>query len=238
MLLPHGYEGQGPDHSSARLERYLELSAQQNWRIANCTTAAQYFHLLRQQAFLLEREPRPLVIMTPKSLLRHPLSLSRLQDLAEGAFQSVIDDRNAREHTDRIRRIILCTGKMAIDLLGYRNRIQSEGSEDTAEDIAIIRVEMLYPFPGEVLKSILGNYPQAREIVWVQEEPRNMGAWSYMSPRLREVVDPAIPVNVISRPDRSSPAAGFWDLYAAEQERIITEACTLPLRQPGGNYVR
>jgi 2-oxoglutarate dehydrogenase E1 component len=238
MLLPHGYEGQGPDHSSARLERYLELSAQQNWRIANCTTAAQYFHLLRRQAFLLEREPRPLVIMTPKSLLRHPLSLSRLQDLAEGTFQSVIDDRNAREHADRIRRIILCTGKMAIDLLGYRNRIQSEGSENTAEDIAIIRVEMLYPFPGEVLKSILGNYPQAREIVWVQEEPRNMGAWNYMFPRLREVVDPAIPVNVISRPDRSSPAAGFWDLYAAEQERIITEACSLPLRQPGGNYVR
>lgn len=232
MLLPHGYEGQGPDHSSARLERYLQLAAQYNWRVANCTTAAQYYHLLRRQAFLLEREPRPLVLMTPKGLLRHPLALSRLQDLAEGSFQTVIDDAEARTRAEGIRRIVLCTGRIAIDLFAYRNRIRREDSEE----LAIIRTEMLYPFPGEELKQILAHYPQAREVVWVQEEPRNMGAWQFMFPRLRELVDPAIPVNLISRPDRSSPAAGFWEIYAAEQERIIEEAYSLPLKQPGGNY--
>jgi 2-oxoglutarate dehydrogenase E1 component len=230
MLLPHGYEGQGPDHSSARLERYLQLAAEDNWRVANCSTAAQYFHLLRLQAFYLKRYARPLVIMTPKSLLRHPLATSRLQDLAEGSFLPVIDDARAGEHAHDIRRIILCTGKMAIDLLAHESRTQSD-------DTAIVRVELLYPFPQEELKQVLQRYPGVREIVWAQEEPRNMGAWSYLAPHLTDLVGRDITISVVSRPERSSPAAGFWDLHAAEQERILAEAMRLPLRQPGGEHV-
>ncbi len=230
LLLPHGYEGQGPDHSSARLERYLQLAAEDNWRVANCSTAAQYFHLLRLQAFYLQRYPRPLVVMTPKSLLRHPLATSRLQDLVEGSFMSVIDDTRAREHPQRIQRVILCTGKMAIDLLAHESRTHSD-------ETAIVRVELLYPFPEEELKQILLHYPQAREIIWVQEEPCNMGAWSYMAPRLTDLVGHDITIRVVSRPERSSPAAGFWDLHAAEQEQILAEATRIPLRQPGGEHV-
>jgi 2-oxoglutarate dehydrogenase E1 component len=230
LLLPHGYEGQGPDHSSARLERYLQLAAEDNWRIANCSTAAQYFHLLRLQAFYLERYPRPLVVMTPKSLLRHPLATSRLQDLAEGSFMPVIDDVKARDQAKRIQRIILCTGKIAIDLLAHESRAHSD-------ETAIVRVELLYPFPEEALKQILSNYSQAREIMWVQEEPCNMGAWSYMAPRLTDLVGHDITIRVVSRPERSSPAAGFWDLHMAEQEQILAEATRMPLRQPGGEHV-
>jgi 2-oxoglutarate dehydrogenase E1 component len=230
LLLPHGYEGQGPDHSNARLERYLQLAAEDNWRVANCSTAAQYFHLLRLQAFYLERYPRPLVVMTPKSLLRHPLATSRLQDLAEGSFMPVIDDVKARDHAKRIQRIILCTGKIAIDLLAHESRAHSD-------ETAIVRVELLYPFPQEELKQILSNYSGAREIIWVQEEPCNMGAWSYMAPRLTDLVGHDITIRVVSRPERSSPAAGFWDLHMAEQEQILAEATRMPLRQPGGEHV-
>lgn len=231
MLLPHGYEGQGPEHSSARLERYLQLAAQDNWRVANCSTAAQYYHLLRLQAHNLKNYPRPLIIMSPKALLRNAQSASKLEDLAQGTFQSVLDDQRANQHPKDIRRVILCTGKIAIDLLAHGSRAHND-------DIAIVRVEMLYPFPGEEIKKVLANYPHAREIIWVQEEPKNMGAWSYISPRLSDIVDNTVTIDVISRPERSSPAAGFWDLYIAEQEKIITEASTLPLKQPGGNYVR
>lgn len=231
LLLPHGYEGQGPEHSSARLERYLQLAAQDNWRVANCSTAAQYYHLLRLQAHNLKDYPRPLVIMSPKALLRNPQSTSKLADLATGKFQHVLDDTRAQKNPENIRRVILCTGKIAIDLLAHESRAHNE-------DIAIVRVEMLYPFPGEEIKSVLAGYPRAREVVWVQEEPRNMGAWTYMFPRLTDIIDSAIAVDVISRPERSSPAAGFWDLYIAEQEHIIAEASHLPLKQPGGNYVR
>ncbi|MFL5702991.1 MAG: 2-oxoglutarate dehydrogenase E1 component, partial [Ktedonobacteraceae bacterium] len=185
LLLPHGYEGQGPEHSSARLERYLQLSAQGNWRVANCSTAAQYFHLLRQQAFYLSRDPRPLVIMTPKSLLRHTLASATLTELAEGAFQTVIDDKVALAHAKDIRKLVLCSGKIAIDLLSNEKRAQ-------AEDVAIVRVEMLYPFPAAELRKVLANYPNLHQISWVQEEPRNMGAWTYVSPQLATLVDPQI----------------------------------------------
>jgi 2-oxoglutarate dehydrogenase E1 component len=236
LLLPHGYEGQGPEHSSARLERYLQLAAQDNWRVANCSTAAQYYHLLRLQAHLgyiksLKRNPRPLVLMAPKALLRHPLASARLEDLTNGSFLPVIDDARARERADQIRRVILCSGKIAIDLLAHESRAHNE-------DIAIVRVEMLYPFPGEELKKILANYPRAQEVTWVQEEPRNMGAWSYMFPRLTEIVHPTATIDVIARPDRSTSDVGFWDLFMLEQERIITEASTLPLKQSGGKNVR
>lgn len=233
LLLPHGYEGQGPEHSSARLERYLQLAAEENWRVANCSTSAQYFHLLRQQAATLRDCRRPLVVMTPKSLLRHPLSSSRLQDLTEGHFQPVIDDVKARANPRRIRRILLCTGKVAIDLLSHESRMQSE-------DTAIVRVELLYPFPLEQLKKVIASYPEAREVAWVQEEPHNMGAWKYVVARLAPLVEDKLKLklNIISRPDRSSPAAGFWDLYTAEQEYIIAEASGLPLKQPGEEHVR
>ena len=152
LLLPHGYEGQGPEHSSARLERYLQLSAHNHWRIANCSTASQYFHLLRQQAFYLWLDPRPLVIMTPKSLLRHTLSTTTLTELAEGEFQPVIDDTMALTHTSDIRKVLLCTGKVSIDLLSHPKRAE-------AGDVAIVRLEQLYPFPREELQKVLSSYP-------------------------------------------------------------------------------
>src|SRR5216684_961398 len=222
LLLPHGYEGQGPDHSSARLERYLELSAQDNWRVANCSTAAQYFHLLRLQAFNLKTHPRPLVVMTPKSLLRHPLAAATLQALTQESFQPVMDDRTALEHADAVRRVVLCTGKIAIDLLSHASRAQ-------ANDVAIVRVEMLYPFPAEALKKTLANYAGVREVVWVQEEPLNMGAWGYMAPQLADLAGTRFELNVIARPARSSPATGFSDLFQFEQERIIEDALRSPV---------
>lgn len=216
LLLPHGYEGQGPEHSSARLERYLELSAQDNWRVANVTTAAQYFHLLRLQAFYLQRYPRPLVVMTPKSLLRHPLAAANLRELAAGTFQLVLNDRDALQHADAVRRVALCTGKIAIDLLSNANRAQ-------AEDVSVVRVEMLYPFPENQLRQALAGYPNAREVVWVQEEPENMGAWGYMAPRLIALLGSKIDLHHVSRPARSSPATGFSDLFQLEQEQIIEQ---------------
>jgi 2-oxoglutarate dehydrogenase E1 component len=224
LLLPHGYEGQGPEHSSARLERYLELSAQDNWRVANCSKASQYYHLLRLQAYNLLRDPRPLIVMTPKSLLRHPLAAASLEELAEGTFQRVIDDHDALLHVDAIRRVVLCTGKMAIDLLSTRSRKQ-------AEDVAIVRVEMLYPFPEDELKKVLANYPSLREVVWVQEEPLNMGAWTYMSTRLTKMLDSSNELNVIARTAQSSPATGFSDLFQSEQEYIIEEALHASVKQ-------
>jgi 2-oxoglutarate dehydrogenase E1 component len=230
LLLPHGYEGQGPEHSSARLERYLQLSAQFNWQVANCSTAAQYYHLLRRQAYTLARDPHPLVIMTPKSLLRHPLAAATLSELAEGTFQSVLDDPKAIEHESDIRKVLLCSGKIAIDLL-------SNGQREHAEDIAIVRVEMLYPFPERALARVLSHYPHVREVAWVQEEPHNMGAWNYIFPKLSALLSPQ-EVTCVSRPDRASPASGFMDLFTAEQEEIIAEAFRVPVKESGGKHVR
>lgn len=234
LLLPHGYEGQGPEHSSARLERYLQLSAQDNWRVADCSTAAQYFHLLREQAFYLERDPRPLIIMTPKSLLRHTLAAATLTELADGTFQPVIDDTMALPQAGDIRKVLICTGKIAIDLLSHEKRAR-------VEDVAIVRIERLYPFPGEELHIVLSHYQNLQEVVWVQEEPRNMGAWGYISPRLSKLVGSLpspIQLNVISRPERASPASGFIDLFLAEQEQILTQALSSFSKERGGKYVR
>ena len=230
LLLPHGYEGQGPEHSSARMERYLQLAAENNWRVADCSTAAQYFHLLRLQAFSLQHHPLPLVVLTPKSLLRHPLASAKLQELSQGSFQPVIDDQVALARASAIRRLVLCTGKIAIELLANERRAQ-------AEDVAIVRVELLYPFPADEVRKVLDNYPNVREVVWVQEEPRNMGAWSYVSPQLASLVNSDVEVTVVSRPERSSPAVGFFDLYQAEQEQIITEALRSSVKQYGGQHV-
>jgi 2-oxoglutarate dehydrogenase E1 component len=217
LLLPHGYEGQGPEHSSARLERFIQLAATDNIRIANCTTAAQYFHLLRRQAASLAGDPRPLVVMTPKSLLRHPLAASQPEELSSGRFQNLIDDPIARARPHAVSRLILCSGKIAIDLISSPQRA-------AAEHVAIVRVEELYPFPRVEIEETLAAYPNLREIIWVQEEPRNMGAWRYMAPRLRTLAGPARPVAYIGRPRRASPAEGSADAHAVEQARIINDA--------------
>ena len=213
LLLPHGYEGGGPEHSSARLERFLQLCAEGNMTVAYPSTPAQYFHVLRMQA---RREPRrPLVLMQPKSLLRLPAAASRLADLAGGQWQPVIDDPAAAERRDRVRRILLCTGKMYYDLAG----------QDAVPDaVAIVRVEQLYPFPAEALLATLARYPQARQLVWVQEEPRNMGAWTFVAPRLEAMLAGKGRAGYVGRPERASPAEGYEASHKAEQARIIAEA--------------
>ncbi|MBA2244614.1 MAG: 2-oxoglutarate dehydrogenase E1 component, partial [Gemmatimonadetes bacterium] len=216
MLLPHGYEGQGPEHSSARLERFLQLAAQKNIRVANCTTAAQYFHLLRRQAALLEREPRPLVVMSPKSLLRHPLAAARLEQLAEGGFQPVLADEPAGDRAE-VTRLLLCSGKVYVDLMASEAR-------EAATRVAVGRVEMLYPFPSHEIEELIGSFPALREITWVQEEPRNMGGWSFVEPRLRHLAHGALKICYEGRLDRASPAEGQADRHAAEQTRIVTAA--------------
>jgi len=214
LLLPHGYEGQGPEHSSARIERFLALGADGNIRIANCTTPGQYFHLLRRQA--RHAELRPLVLFTPKSLLRLPQASSRLEDLATGRFQPVLDDPAAPPR-DAVRRLILCSGKVYYDLTLSPARAQ-------AQHVAVARVELLYPFPREELATLIREYPDLREIVWVQEEPRNMGPQKFMLPQLRELVGPDVTVRDIGRPERSSPAEGYPAAHQAEQARIVAAA--------------
>ncbi|MFL5759859.1 MAG: 2-oxoglutarate dehydrogenase E1 component [Thermomicrobiales bacterium] len=217
LLLPHGYEGQGPEHSSARLERFLQLSAGDSIRIANCTTAGQYFHLLRRQAGLLAIDPRPLVLMTPKSLLRNPAAASSIDELATGTFQPVIDDPRAEDRRVQVTRLVLCSGKVAVDL-------NASDQRETAEQVAVVRVEQLAPFQNSALRHAIGRYPNLAEIVWLQEEPRNMGAWSYIEPRLRELTEGALPTGYIGRPERASPAEGSAESHADEQARIVAEA--------------
>jgi 2-oxoglutarate dehydrogenase E1 component len=214
LLLPHGYEGQGPEHSSARVERFLALGADGNIRIANCSTAAQYFHLLRRQA--RHPELRPLVLFTPKSLLRLPQASSRLEDLSTGRFRPVLDDA-AVERRDAVSRLILCSGKVYYDLTLAPARA-------LATHVAIGRVELLYPFPGDELAALVRGYPNLREIVWVQEEPRNMGPQKFMLPQLRDLVPDTVTLRAIARPERSSPAEGYPAAHQAEQARIVAAA--------------
>jgi 2-oxoglutarate dehydrogenase E1 component len=223
LLLPHAHEGQGPDHASARPERFLQLAADINMRIANCTTAAQYFHLLRRQAALLLTDPLPLVVLTPKSLLRHPLVASAPRELAEGRFRMLIDDDEARARAAEIRRVILCSGKMYVDLVGSDRRA-------AARDIAIGRLEQLYPLPMRELRSMLDGYAAAEEIVWVQEEPENMGAWDFVRPHLIDVAG-GRPVRCIARPRSASPAEGSAARHA-RQQRALVDAALAPSRSP------
>jgi 2-oxoglutarate dehydrogenase E1 component len=216
LLLPHGYEGQGPEHSSARLERYLQLAAHENVRIANLTTAAQYFHLLRAQAALKDNK-RPLIIMTPKSLLRHPMAASRLEELAEGTFQPVLDDEEARERADSVERLILCSGKIFTEIAGSEYR-------EEAVDTAIARIELLYPFPEDQIKGMLEGYPNLREILWVQEEPQNMGAWAFVEPRLRGLTRGGLPILYVGKPPRPSPAQGSAKFHKQEHAGIVRDA--------------
>jgi 2-oxoglutarate dehydrogenase E1 component len=208
LLLPHGYEGQGPEHSSARLERFLQLCADGNMRVAYPSTPAQYFHVLRRQS----RMKRPLVLMQPKSLLRLPEAASKLSDLTDGRFQAVIDDPAASQAASAVTRLVFCSGKIYYDLLTRRR-----------PDVALVRVEELYPWPHDEVARIVDLYTGATEVVWVQEEPKNMGAWTYVSPRLRVSTGNAMTVRYIGRPERASPAEGYASAHKSEQERIVAE---------------
>ncbi|MEP6468747.1 MAG: multifunctional oxoglutarate decarboxylase/oxoglutarate dehydrogenase thiamine pyrophosphate-binding subunit/dihydrolipoyllysine-residue succinyltransferase subunit [Chloroflexota bacterium] len=219
LLLPHGYEGSGPEHSSARLERFLALGAEGNIRVVYPTTPAQYFHLLRRQA----RHPdlRPLIVMTPKSLLRLPQAASTLAELATGAFASVLDDPLVTSDADAaaIRRVVICSGKIYYDLVMAEERLDHP-------ELAIVRTERLYPFPTEELEAVMARYPGVEKVAWVQEEPRNMGARKFVLPKIRHLVPFRIPLGDISRPERSRPAEGYPAAHAAEQARIVNEALT------------
>jgi 2-oxoglutarate dehydrogenase E1 component len=217
LLLPHGYEGNGPEHSSARLERFLQLAAQDNIRIANCSSSGQYFHLLRRQA--LDATPRPLVVMTPKGLLRLRQATSTLEDLSQGSFRTVVDDEV--EDRGAVTRLVLCSGKLFYDITGHEARA-------AAPHVAVARVELLYPFPLEALTQVVASYPGLREIVWAQEEPQNMGAWRPLRHRLEEAAaSPTagpVPVSYVGRPWRASPSEGYPTLHQREQDRIVREA--------------
>ena len=216
LLLPHGHEGQGPDHASARPERFLQLAADINIRIANCTTAAQYFHLLRRQAALLRVDPLPLVVLTPKSLLRHGAVASSPRELAEGRFRMVLPDEEALSRASDVRRVLLCSGKVYVDLLASEHRT-------ARPDIAICRVEQLYPVPMRDLRAMLDAYPNADDFVWVQEEPENMGAWDFIRPHLQEV-STGRTVRHIARPRSASPAEGSAARHALNQQALVNEA--------------
>lgn len=217
LLLPHGYEGQGPDHSSARLERFLNAAADTNIRVVNCTTAAQYFHVLRRQALLLQTDPLPLIVMTPKSLLRHGFTASTPTELAEGRFQAVIDDPSTQAQAGKVRRLVLCSGKVAVDLLTSEQR-----KDNTA--VAIARVEQLYPFPDTAIRDAMARYPKLREVCWVQEEPENMGAWEFVRPLLEQLIDKRWPLRYVGRVRNSSPSEGSSSWHAVNQRAIVEQA--------------
>lgn len=212
MLLPHGHEGAGPDHSSGRPERFLQSAAKTNIRIANCTTSAQYFHLLRRQALLLKTDPLPLVVMTPKSLLRNPAVASSVEDLTQGRWQAVIDDVEA--DPANVNRLVFCSGKYYYDLVGSKYREQYP-------NVAIVRIEQLYPFPLEDLQAIVKKYSHVGQIVWAQEEPKNMGMWDFINYRLKKLVGIETPVNYVGRRRSSSPAEGSKTAHNRNQEIII-----------------
>ncbi len=213
LLLPHGYEGNGPEHSSARLERFLQLAAQENVRIANCSTAAQHFHLLRRQA--LDAVARPLVVMTPKGLLRLRQASSTLEDLSAGGFQPVLDDPGADR--DAVSRLVLCSGKVYYDIAGHEERAG-------ATAVAVARLEQLYPFPVEAAAALTASYPNLQELVWAQEEPQNMGAWRTIRHRLEQATPEGVTVRFAGRPWRASPSEGYPTAHLREQDRIVRAA--------------
>ena len=223
MLLPHGYDGQGPEHSSARLERFLQLCAEDNMQVCYPTTPAQMFHMLRRQQVRPYR--KPLIVMSPKSLLRHRLSVSPLVEITAGQFQVVIDETDKLDK-GKVKRILACSGKVYFDLLEARR-------EHGIEDCAIIRLEQLYPFPKDEMQAILAQYPNAVELVWVQEEPRNQGAWSMLlsARHLRGCIDESQSLTCVARPYSSSPAVGYASLHLEQQQSILSEALSLPKRQ-------
>ena len=226
MLLPHGYEGSGPEHSSARIERFLQLCANDNMRLANCTTPAQYFHLLRSQGLL--NDPRPLIVFTPKSLLRLKESTSQLADLSTGRFQPVIDDPTGPERREEVRSLLLCSGRIYYELSLAPQRVE-------ATDVAIARVEQLYPLPVEAMLELVAAYPNLERLYWVQEEPQNMGAWGSLERALGLSRPSHIQWDYIGRSRRASPSEGYAGSHQLEQERIVTEAFATSRRGRNGS---
>jgi len=213
LLLPHGFEGMGPEHSSARLERFLAISARDNIQVAYPSTPAQYFHLLRRQ--VLRPWRKPLVVMTPKSLLRHPLAVSSLADCAEGQFQRVIDDPAAARQP--AERVLLCTGKIYYDLLAHREQLGRQ-------DVPILRMEQLYPLPERQLMEALADFATDTRVLWVQEEPENMGAWRFVRARLGDKLFGRHPFAGITRPASASPATGSASSHKVEQQALLASA--------------
>jgi 2-oxoglutarate dehydrogenase E1 component len=215
MLLPHGMEGQGPEHSNARLDRFLNLCVNDNMQVCNLTTPAQYFHALRRQ--VLRPYRKPLIIMSPKSLLRSPLAVSSLDEMAEGSsFQRIIPDQ-ANLDAKKVKRVLLCTGKVYYDLANFR-------AEHKREDVAILRAEQIYPLRKGEIERLLKPYGDGTQLVWVQEEPWNMGAWYYMQARLPDLVGRRFPLSCVSRPESASPATGSTSAHKLEQARLMERA--------------
>ncbi|MFM9149082.1 MAG: multifunctional oxoglutarate decarboxylase/oxoglutarate dehydrogenase thiamine pyrophosphate-binding subunit/dihydrolipoyllysine-residue succinyltransferase subunit, partial [Solirubrobacterales bacterium] len=217
LLLPHGHEGAGPEHSSARMERFLSLAAEGNMRVANPSTAAQYFHLLRRQALI--EKPRPLVVFTPKGLLRQPAAAARLDQLTNEHFHVILEDPRAVSRREEIKRLVLCSGRIYYDL-------DASEAREAATDVAVGRIELLYPFAEEQLSQLIASYPNLEEIVWVQEEPRNQGAWSVMRRRLPDLLPEGVRLEYIGRQGRASPGEGYSVSHVREQERIVLTALT------------
>jgi len=224
LLLPHAHEGAGPEHSSARPERFLQLAADINMRVVNCTTASQYFHLMRRQASLLLVDPLPLVVLTPKGLLRHPLVASTPRELAEGRFRRMIDDEAAQARAAEIQRVVLCTGKMFVDLVSSPNRA-------AATHVALCRLEQLYPINEKDLRAMLDGYGRAEEVVWIQEEPENMGYWDFVRPYVERAAN-GRPVRLIARPRSASPAEGSSARHTHHQQILIEAALAPQAKQP------
>ena len=221
MLLPHGYEGQGPEHSSARLERFMQLCAEHNIQVCVPSTPAQVYHMLRRQAIRPLR--KPLVVMSPKSLLRHKEAVSSVEELAGGRFHCVLDDPDLEDKRN-VKRVILCAGKVFYDL-------RAERRERGIEDIAIIRLEQLYPFPEAELLQVLSQYPNLVDAVWCQEEPMNQGAWYSSQHHMRRVMYSHLEhiyLGYVGRDASAAPAAGYMALHLEQQQRFINEALTLP----------
>jgi 2-oxoglutarate dehydrogenase E1 component len=221
MFLPHGYEGQGPEHSSARIERFLQLCAEDNLQVMNWTTPAQFFHGLRRHIHRMYRTP--LVLFTPKSLLRHPAATSRLEEFTGGGFRPVLDDEATAGAPREVRRILFCSGKVYYDLLAGR-----EGLDSGGDSVALVRIEQLYPWPTDAVAEILSRYSRAKEVCWVQEEPANMGAWSYVRDILEEAMETASGKGArpryIGLPAAASPAVGSHHRHQQNQQAIVTEA--------------
>ncbi len=216
LLLPHGYEGQGPEHSSARLERFLQLCAEENLQVCNCTTPAQYFHLLRRQ--MRDNRRKPLVIMTPKSLLRHPKAVSTVNDLAAGKFYEVIDDPEMTS-SQEIRRVVFCSGKIFYELANER-------SKTSINNVALVRLEQFYPFPAEQLSTVFTKYAGSPEVFWAQEEPMNMGAWTFLQTLLTGLLHKGQRLEYAGRPSSASTATGSLKIHEAEQDEILKKALT------------
>jgi 2-oxoglutarate dehydrogenase E1 component len=213
LFLPHGFEGQGPEHSSARLERFLLLAAEDNIQVTYPTTPAQLFHLLRRQAIRSWR--KPLVVMTPKSLLRSPKVASNLDELDSGSFQRIIPD--GLPDSDAVRRVLLCSGKIYYELLERRESLGRE-------DVAIVRIEQLYPLPSSLLQNTFAPYRDGTSAFWVQEEPENMGAWRYVRARFGNTMLGRLPLYGVTRPESASPATGSASSHRLEQEHLIDRA--------------